>query len=174
MGDSADVIRLCDAWQARLDARIRALLAEHAALRALCDRLEAIADGLPGLPLLEERHAVAEQLTALLLGHQRCESELLDNLLPSDEGSAMRRVLIERIRSQHVEDMVHAQDLGAALVDGRSEAQALGYMLRCFFDGCRRALAFEELAILKLARQRLSPVTRELLVASLGARRQPG
>jgi hypothetical protein len=40
-------------------------------------------------------------------------------------------------------------------------------MLRCFFDGCRRALAFEELAILNLARRRLSPETGALLAACL-------
>jgi hypothetical protein len=43
-------------------------------------------------------------------------------------------------------------------------------MLRCFFQSCRQAMAFEELAILDLARDRLTAPARALLVASLTRR----
>jgi hypothetical protein len=170
-GDEPDPACFCDGWYARLDTRIRALAAEHAVLRALCDRLEGFADGLPGIPPAEERHAAARQLAILLPGHQQREDALLESLLPPEGGCATERALLERIRGQHVTDRVHAQDLGAALeaADGSGDGRALGYMLRCFFDGCRRALAFEELAILNLARRRLSPETGALLAACLRA-----
>ena len=43
----------------------------------------------------------------------------------------------------------------------------LGYMLRCFFDGCRRAMDFTELAILALGERRLTRDARALLIGSL-------
>ena len=169
-GGEAPAVRFCHGWQARTDVAIGALLADHAVLRTLCDRLEALADGLPGLPPGGERYAAAEALTGLLPAHQRRESRLLDSLLPLAGRPAVARALLDRIRCQHVADRVHAQDLVAALEEapGGGDADALGYMLRCFFDGCRRALAFEELAMLKLGRRRLSEASRDLLTASLG------
>jgi len=170
----AEVIRLCDARDIRLEARIRALMAEHEILRVLCARLESFADGLPGLPPAQDRRSAARLLTAWLPAHQQRESALLDELLPAGRAGALERAVLDRIHSQHAMDKVHAQDLGAALeiADGGGEPQALSYMLRCFFDGCRRALAFEELAILKLARRPLSPRAQALLTASL--RTEPG
>ncbi|MBP0446577.1 hemerythrin domain-containing protein [Roseomonas sp. SSH11] len=161
--------RFCESWHDRVDRRVRALVAEHVALRALCDRLETIADGLPGLPPEEERQLLARHLAALLPPHQDREDELLTSLLPSGGGSAIERSLIERIRGQHITDAVHAQDLAGALETASPgmAAEALGYMLRCFFDGCRRAMAFEELALLKLAGPRLSRDTDALLEACL-------
>ncbi|MBB5694982.1 hemerythrin domain-containing protein [Muricoccus pecuniae] len=163
--------RFCESWRQRAEARIGAVVAEHVVLRALCDRLEAMADGLPGLPPEEERHALARQLTTLLTPHHKREALLLEDLLPEDGAAPMERALLERIRGQHVADAVHAQDLAAVLetASGEGDGQALGYMLRCFFDGCRRALAFEELTILNLARRRFSPRTDALLTACLCA-----
>jgi hypothetical protein len=43
-------------------------------------------------------------------------------------------------------------------------------MLRCFFEGCRADMAFEELAILALADKRLTPAARGLLRDSLDQR----
>jgi len=133
-----------------LAERIRERLGTHARLRELCDRLEAMADDLPDRPCpLESRKLVAE-LTALL--HRQEDDSLLRLLLEGREGPGMHQALAARIRSQHVTDLVHAQDLESALLEAREgDMQALGYMLRCFFLGCRRALAFEELAILHLA-----------------------
>jgi hypothetical protein len=162
-------MRFCDSWRDRTERRIQCLVAEHVALRALCDRLEAIADGLPGLPSFEERQQLARQLTTLITPHQAQEDDLLESLLPPEGASAVERSLVERIRGQHIMDAVHAQDLGAALEAARPDGdpEALGYMLRCFFDGCRRAMAFEELTLLNLSGRRLSPGMDALLGACL-------
>ena len=162
-------MRFCEGWRARTEKGVHALVAEHVVLRALCDRLEAIADGLPGLPPAEERRQLSRHLTTLLPPHQARESELLQSLLPADGASPVEHSLVERIRDQHVMDAVHAQDLGAALeaAGPDSNGDTLGYMLRCFFDGCRRAMAFEELALLRLAGRRLSPAATSLLTACL-------
>lgn len=137
-----------DEGQARLARRIRDRLAEHARLRELCDRLEAVADALPGLPAALDSHRLVAELTEVL--HRLADDALLELLGPAGS-AATRSALVARIRSQHVTDLVHAQDLETALLEAqRGDVQALGYMLRCFFLGCRRALAFEELAILHL------------------------
>ncbi|WP_421988816.1 hypothetical protein [Roseococcus sp.] len=134
--------------QASLAGRIHSRIAEHARLRELCDRLEAIADHLPALPEGGSQCLMGE-LSALL--RQREEDNLLDMLLYLRDPTGTRQALAARIRSQQVTDLVHAQDLGVALAEAKGgDAASLGYMLRCFFLGCRRALAFEELAILYL------------------------
>ncbi|SHJ30088.1 Hemerythrin HHE cation binding domain-containing protein [Roseomonas rosea] len=161
--------RFCDSWRDQTERRIQALVAEHVVLRALCDRLEAIADGLPRLPPHGERQQLARHLTTLITPHQAREDDLLESLLPPEGASAVERSLVERIRGQHIMDAVHAQDLGAALeaAGPGEDPEALGYMLRCFFDGCRRAMAFEELTLLNLCGRRLSPGTDALLSACL-------
>jgi hypothetical protein len=149
--------------------RIRALAAEHVVLRALCDRLEKIADDLPHLPSAEECHSVSRQLTVFVPQHYRSERAVLSALFPRGKMSPLGSPLLGRIHSQHAMDELHAQDLSAVLESPGSDAQMLGYMLRCFFDGCGRALAFEELTILTLARQQLSPSMVALLTACLGS-----
>ncbi|APT58311.1 hypothetical protein RGI145_15520 [Roseomonas gilardii] len=170
----AQLFRLCERWQGDLDQRIRALAGDHASLRQLCDRLERIADRLPHLPEMEEKQAVSRELRVLVPRHQQQEQALLAMLFPGTDGTGLRRCVLDRIRGQHALDELHARDLGGQLdaaVPGAlaEDAEALGYMLRCFFDGYRRALAFEELAILTLARARLSPATVAILSASLEA-----
>ncbi len=123
----------------------------QARLRALCDGLEAVADGLPAMPPPAIVHDLVEGLLTLLPAHQRSIGALLDTLAAEDDPCALRRALAGRIRSQHVTDLVHAQDLGAVLMEPEPGAlPELGYMLRCFFLGSRRALAFEALALLHL------------------------
>lgn len=170
----AQLFRLCERWQGDLDQRVRALAGDHAALRQLCDRLEGIADRLPHLPEMEEKQTVSRELRVLVPRHQQQEQALLAMLFPRAGGTALGRCVLGRIRGQHALDELHARDLcghlEAARAGGHAEdAEALGYMLRCFFDGYRRALAFEELAILTLARARLSSATAAILSASLEA-----
>lgn len=127
------------------------ILEGQARLRALCDGLEAVADGLPAMPPPGVVHDLVEGLLALVPAHQRGVAALLDALASPDEPCALRRALAARIRSQQVTDLVHAQDLGAVLTEpGAGALPELGYMLRCFFLGARRALAFEALALLHL------------------------
>ncbi|AOH87043.1 hypothetical protein AWL63_22900 (plasmid) [Sphingomonas panacis] len=80
--------------------------------------------------------------------------------------------LLDRIRCRGVSQVMQAQDLIAALQPYAAPlpATTLGYMLRCFFEGCRADMAFEELAILVLAERRLTPAARSLLRNSLDQR----
>ena len=80
--------------------------------------------------------------------------------------------VLARIRARHAIDDSSAQDLIAALDPESTEPdrfppEMLGYMLRCFFDGCRRAMDFTELAILALGERRLTRDARALLIGSL-------
>ncbi|MCK8785874.1 hypothetical protein M0638_15955 [Roseomonas sp. NAR14] len=218
---SGSVVWLCDRWQAEMEHEVLTIVAEHVVLRALCDRLEQIADGLPGLPPAEERRAVCRQLATLVPQHHAREGALLETLLSRSDALPVASVLLTRIHGQHALDATHAEDLGAALEAaggawpaghapaddpadggptddreagwaggpaeravrwatawaenraGAGHAEALGYMLRCFFDGCRRALAFEELTLLVLARRHLSAATEALLMACLDAESRP-
>jgi hypothetical protein len=136
---------------------------EHRWLRSLCDRLEHLADGLPALPPAAERRALARALTVLLPQHQARAAAVLERLCGTGPCAPLGRVLLRRIRCQHGADAAHAHDVAAAL-NAAVAADTLGYMLRCFFDGGRRALAHEELAILALAGRHLSPATTALLL----------
>ncbi|UFN49965.1 hemerythrin domain-containing protein [Roseomonas sp. OT10] len=170
--EGAEVLRPDFGWKARAEAGIAALSADHVRLRALCDRLEGLADRLPALPAAEERGRIARQLATLVPCHQAMERAVLDDLFPEAREDPLGHALLDRIASQHALDELHAQDLGAVLDAADASgppggAAALGYMLRCFFDGCRRALAFEELSLITLARHRLPPDATRLLAACL-------
>ncbi len=128
-----------------------ALIAQsHACQLALCEDLEAIADGLPVnvnrqlclhlarvvCPTVAAAHEVEERV--LFPAVQRLSSSLTDL-----DGT------IERLRWEHFEDMCFAEELHDALLSiGRGEpkmtADAAGYMLRGFFEGVRRHVAFEQ------------------------------
>lgn len=154
---------LCLSRRAEPDHQARMLAMEHRWLQALCDRLEDLADGLPGLPPAAERQALARDLTAVLPQHQARAVALLERLCSGSPCAPLGRVLLQRIRCQQGADAAHAQDVAAALRTPVA-ADTLGYMLRCFFDNSRRALAYEELAILALVGRHLSPATTALLL----------
>ena len=140
------------------------LVADHAEQRRLCALLESVADGLPDLPSGDRLRALEHQLSAYSQRHFVEESNLFLRLSKTAADGISDRILRE-IRYNHAIDAIHADDLSAELnrlSESRRAAHpaALSYMLRCFFDGCRRAIAFEELARLKLAGNRLTPAAR--------------
>ncbi|MBB3910295.1 hypothetical protein [Sphingomonas desiccabilis] len=149
------------------------LLCEHARGEQLCRRLEACADALPDLPDAEAIAALCDALEAQAVERPSREDALLDVLFGA-EAPPLADTLLAYIRAQHVTCAVQAQDLLAVLrphaVDRGPCAATLGYMLRCFFEGCRAAMAFEELAIRTLAERRLTPAARLLLDDRLQAR----
>lgn len=121
----------------------------HRIKLALCQRLEAIADSLPdGL----DRHAcmaiAAELLPAMRQAQDYEEHRLFPVVLAAGVGGA----LLQRLRTQHVEDEASAEELTEALLGlGRgspvANAEALGFMLRAFFEALRRHIAFEDNAL---------------------------
>ncbi|MFC5386227.1 hemerythrin domain-containing protein [Aquamicrobium segne] len=121
----------------------------HTQILRLCDLLEEVADSLP---YHVDRHkclTIASELEPLLRGIHRFEEEAL---LPAYgqvlEQQGRGAASVERLLAEHVEDESFAAELTEALlVLGRTGAvenpEALGFMLRGFFEAKRRHVAFE-------------------------------
>lgn len=134
---------------------IEALEDDHEIQRTLCTELEAVADGLPTLPALPELRRIGDRLLAVTSTHFRRAEEAFRNL-PSRQRPSEAALL--ELQGMHRLDEIHAQDLVTALWREACSTGAdrnpgeLAYMLRCFFDGCRRAIAIKE-SWLSLARR---------------------
>lgn len=148
------------------------LVAAHARVERLCQRLERCADGLPELPDGAEVAGLCEALEASACDGCGQADAVLDRLFAS-HADPFGETLLAHIRARHVTCSVQAQDVLAVLrphaVERGPCAATLGYMLRCFFDGCRATMAFEELAIRTLADRRLTPAARRLIEDRLHA-----
>ena len=147
------------------------MVAQHATLRALCTTLERCADGLPARDAVIAAVTVSAALAECLRHHEVVENAILSNLFESDPALPVNS-LLGRIRHRHAVDHLHAEDLrdalgAAAQLVGPLESDALSYMMRCLFDGCRRGIDFQEAAILMLAHDRLTRTARATLSASL-------
>lgn len=121
----------------------------HRLQLALCDDLEAIADSLPGNIVNQDCLFAAKSLGRLIRDvHAYEEETLFPALRPmfptsSEFGSAVDRLIFE-----HLTDECYADDIAEKLLylgtGGRdANMEALGYMLRGFFEALRRHIAFE-------------------------------
>lgn len=164
-------------WHVIDEVDLAPLLADHAAVRGMCHEVEALADRLADCPGAEERFAVADLIHACIREHVTVTSGFLTRIFVGQRlgfgGAVLTRILMDQIA-----DGVHAEDVIEALradVIEPEQLGMLGYMLRCLFDSCRRALDFEELALLSLAGNRLSQDARVALeyVLEKGSRRTP-
>ena len=147
-GDGIDAARLADL-----------LAAHHAAQIALCEELEAIADCLP------ERTDAAACLAAagatrdrLVAAHGFEEAGLWPALRRIADGDARLEASLERLRGEHREDESYGEEVAAELTAwgtgaGPRNAEAIGYMLRGFFEGVRRHVVFEKALIAPLLAQ---------------------
>lgn len=151
---------------------IRSILEEHAELRRLCDELEVMADRLPAARA-EELQRVTSMLDDLAAHHER-ERRALDEMLLASESAGLWVFLRSRVAAHHNE----AENLSLDIVDALScrdpigsvrDANAAGYMLRCFFESYRRTLLIEELILFGLARQQLPTADQVALVRCLQA-----
>ncbi|HWJ70295.1 MAG TPA: hypothetical protein VNS79_09630 [Sphingobium sp.] len=133
---------------------VETLLDDHLVQRWLCDELEAVADGLPGLPPPDVIRRLCDRILWITGTHFARAEAIFRNLPP---GCGPAPAALEALCRMHRLDEVHAQDLVAMLwrqASGRAQAGAgggasadvgqLAYMLRCFFDGGRRAIALKE------------------------------
>jgi hypothetical protein len=157
-------------WRIIDEHEIVLLVAEHSEQRRLCSKLERIADELPEVPSQDAITDVGRQLSSYSQRHFLLEARLFLRLAGQANCPTAKRILKE-ISHNHAIDAIHADDLAAELhrLSGSSHAPhpgELAYMLRCFFDGCRRAIAFEELALLKLGGERLTPAARRAILRS--------
>jgi hemerythrin-like domain-containing protein len=122
--------------------------AHHSKLR-LCEALEEIADRLPGDVDRFRCLEIASSLVPLL---RRCHEYEEEVVYPAFEaahaGASGACVTVNRLKTEHVEDECAAQDLSEVLLAiGHGEAidnpEAVGFMLRAFFEAVRRHVAFE-------------------------------
>ena len=122
----------------------------------LCDAIEGIADRLPANADPIQCLRIASMLVPLLRGIHRYEEEVIfrsfETLSPDGESSARS---IQRLRAEHVEDECLADEITEALLaighgDQVRNPEALGYMMRTFFETTRRHVAFEREHILPL------------------------
>lgn len=121
----------------------------HAQMLRLCSLLEELADSLPANVDRGKCMMIACELEPLVRGIHRFEEE---TLLPAYERALQKRGRardsLDRLLAEHVEDECFAGELSEALLLlGRNGSvdnpEALGFMLRGFFEGQRRHVAFE-------------------------------
>lgn len=121
---------------------------------ALCAALEGIADGLPhSVDRLACLRIAAELVPSLRRIHAYEEEELFPRFVGDVPA---RAASVSRLCVEHVEDECFADELTEVLlVVGRGGAienpEALGFMLRGFFQAVRRHAAFEAEHVLPLA-----------------------
>lgn len=166
MGEDQEDVPPAHRWHMIAEIDLIRLIAEHSAIERLCDQLEMIADRLPERPAAESAQALADRLDSLLAPHNLHEDHLLATMFARDTPCLLTYSLLDHIRARHIACAVQAQDLATTFrseSDDTPSPQTLGYMLRCFFEGCRDAIAFEQLTILVLGGARLTPGARDLL-----------
>lgn len=128
----------------------------HADLARLCADLEKVADGLPNNAERSACASIAHRVPELV--GEVCRDEE-DRLFPF----LLRRfpelpdlpAAFERLKAEHHTDLCYAEEIEEALAafgDGRPtlSTDAIGYMLRGFFDGQRRHIAAERQFLLPL------------------------
>ncbi|HEV7416891.1 hemerythrin domain-containing protein [Tianweitania sediminis] len=121
----------------------------HKDMLDLCRELEAIADSLPDAVDRQQCLQVARSVCRTVADAQKVEETMLFPALErlSSTLTTMPATL-ERLRFEHYEDMCFAEELQETLLAlGRGDRglspEAIGYMLRGFFESVRRHVAFE-------------------------------
>lgn len=117
----------------------------HEEKLALCAALEGVADDLPAQVDRLRCLTIASNLVPLLRACHRLEEEVV---FPAFLAQRDEAAVIDRLKAEHLEDDCAADDLTEMLLAiGHGEAitnpEALGYMLRAFFEATRRHIAFE-------------------------------
>lgn len=121
----------------------------HRLQLALCDDLEAIADSLPSGIVNHDCLFAAKCLVRLIRDvHAYEEQTLFPALRQVFHSSSEFLAAVDRLTFEHLTDECYADDIAEKLIyvgsGGRDvNMEALGYMLRGFFEALRRHIAFE-------------------------------
>ncbi len=118
----------------------------HTVVLRLCDLLEGVADSLPGAIDRATCRMLALELEPILRGLHRFEEETLFPACQQITGTLPKS--LDRLRAEHVEDESFAGEIAEALLalsrtGSADNPEALGFMLRGFFESQRRHIAFE-------------------------------
>jgi len=131
---------------------------------ALCNELEAIADSLPSSVDRQKCLYAAKMLGPLVHDIHEYEEAVLFPWIESERGPQLRET-IERLKFEHCEDECFAEELTDALLKlGMGDVvnmEAVGYMLRGFFEGMRRHIAFERDCLLTQLPPNATPQGRQ-------------
>jgi len=127
---------------------------DHDARLGLCNELEQIADMLPALPAPARVRRLCGQIDCAAALHFKRADTLLAGLARGRE-TAMLTDLRRQLAEMHAMDAVHGEDLIGRFWDSTARGSVtrpgeFGYMLRCYFDGCRRAIAIESAVLMLL------------------------
>ncbi|MEO5865798.1 MAG: hypothetical protein ABIS14_11370 [Sphingomonas sp.] len=125
---------------------IETMQEDHVIQGLLCDDLERVADRLPELPTPPELRRISDRIMRVTRVHL-VRAEQIFRSMPI--GQRPTPAALDALHRMHVLDELHGQDLVAALWQHVGAAAGanigqLSYMLRCFFDGCRRAITLKE------------------------------
>lgn len=120
----------------------------HAQKLRICGDLEMIADTLPGAVDRMKCLAVANVLLPLLRNSQRYEEEVIFPLYETGRDARAAQASTRRLKAEHVEDECFADEVTEVLLAIGHGAEignpeAVGFMLRGFFETLRRHIAFE-------------------------------
>lgn len=134
---------------------------EHTLQLRLCDSLEYIADGLPDSFDRRLAKSAATLLEQGLAHYVRFEDEQLFPLVRRRSEPYIAGAL-SQLETEHVRDQAFALEISEELERLCASAvcqnpEMLGYMLRGFFEGRRRHIAWENTVVIPVARQVLRP-----------------
>jgi hemerythrin-like domain-containing protein len=151
---------------------------DHARQMGLCDILEQIADSLPAdMDRRRCREAASALRHDLPLHHLDEEQGLFPLLRRHAAQSEKLSAIMARLSSEHMADESFAEELTEELerlAEGRSPSnpEALGYMLRGFFESYRRHIHWENEFLLPLAREMLTDADLDELFGCMANHRQ--
>ena len=134
----------------------------HRAQLDLCHELEEIADSLPAGIERQKCIDAAGAIGPLTKGiHKYEETVLFPWIAQNVQSPPELATTLERLKLEHCEDECFAEELVDALIklgagDESINAETIGYMLRGFFVGTRRHIAFEREHLMGLVSPPLS------------------
>ncbi len=136
---------------------LAALFERHITLQYdLACRLERLADKLPRSVDIQECLLLSRHVPRVMQDAHAFEEERIFPLLADGSDTSLAKSL-ERLRFEHWEDEEYGFEVSEALQQfatssGSVNAEALAYLLRGFFEGLRRHLAFEREYIMPMLR----------------------
>ncbi len=129
-----------------------------------CARLELVADLLPDRVDSQDCLLVAQNVVPLVKrAHDFEEGTVFPLLLARNNADAALLDTLERLRFEHIGDEDFAVELCVslrqfALQPTSVDCESLAWMLRGFFEGLRRHIAFEREHLLPLVEQDQHPI----------------
>ncbi|MCI5076359.1 hemerythrin domain-containing protein [Oricola sp.] len=144
-----NVIPLPGLAAGNIEAVCKRMLGHHEDQLVLCRKLEEVADELPELGDTQLCLSLARQIHPMIRdAHEYEEKTLFPLLMTIEKLDENLKSSLERLRYEHWEDESFADEVADALIrfvtdKASSNAETLAYMLRGFFEGLRRHIAFE-------------------------------